>query len=95
MPWKRHRLRDAEVWAEVDAAGALLTDEAGRVAVLYKRDPAAKVYRAAGRNLGAIAGAGVEDLGAAPPSTAPAGAPSAADQAQGQGQRRRRGRAPG
>jgi ribonuclease HI len=78
MPWKRHRLRDAEVWAEVDAAGALLTDEAGRVAVLYKRDPAAKVYRAAGRNLGAIAGAGVEDLGAAPPSTAPAGAPSAA-----------------
>ena len=56
MPWKRHRLRDAEVWAEVDAAGALITDEAGRVAVVYKREPNAKVYRAAGRNLGAAAG---------------------------------------
>ena len=52
MPWKRHILRDAQIWAEVDAAGNLVTDEAGRVAVVYKRDPAAKVYRAGARNLG-------------------------------------------
>lgn len=64
MPWKRHRLRDADVWAEVDATGALVADEGGRVAVVYKRDPAAKVYRASGRNLGAVADAAIEpDLG--------------------------------
>lgn len=67
MPWKRHRLRDADVWAEVDATGALITDEAGRVAVVYKREPNAKVYRAAGRNLGAAADATIEpDLGSGP-----------------------------
>lgn len=60
-------LRDQTVWAEVDAAGQLVTDEAGRVAVVYKRDAAAKVYRASGRNLGAIAGATIEpDLGPSP-----------------------------
>ncbi|MBL8622618.1 MAG: ribonuclease HI [Myxococcales bacterium] len=76
MPWKRHRLRDADVWAEVDAAGALITDEAGRVAVVYKREPNAKVYRAAGRNLGAAADATIEpDLGSAAP--APAAKPGA------------------
>lgn len=76
MPWKRHRLRDAEVWAEVDAAGALITDEAGRVAVVYKREPNAKVYRASGRNLGAAADATIEpDLGGAAP--APAAKPGA------------------
>ena len=70
MPWKRHRLRDAEVWAEVDAAGQLIADDGGRVAVLYKREPGAKVYRASGRNLGAVAGATIEpDLD---PATGPA-----------------------
>lgn len=77
MPWKRHLLRDAEVWAEVDAAGALVADEAGRVAIVYKREPNAKVYRAGGRNLGAVAGATVEpDLGGG--GATPAKAPSAA-----------------
>ena len=77
MPWKRHLLRDAEVWAEVDAAGALVADEAGRVAIVYKREPNAKVYRAGGRNLGAVAGATVEpDLGGG--GAAPTKAPGAA-----------------
>lgn len=81
MPWKRHLLRDAEVWAEVDAAGALIADEAGRVAVVYKRAPDAKIYRAGGRNLGAVAGATVEpDLGApaAKPAKEPGGATATA-----------------
>lgn len=78
MPWKRHTLRDQQIWAEVDEAGTLVTDEGGRVAVVYKRDPAAKVYRAGARNLGPIANAPVEpDLGAAP-ATAPSPSPAAA-----------------
>ena len=84
MPWKRHRLRDADVWAEVDAAGALITDDAGRVAVVYKREPNAKVYRASGRNLGAVADATIEaDLGggAAPAPAAGATAKPAAARA--------------
>lgn len=66
MPWKRHLLRDAEIWAEVDDAGQLVADSGGRVAVVYKRAADAKVYRASGRNLTPVAGAGVEaDLGPA------------------------------
>lgn len=60
MPWKRHQLRDAEVWAEVDAAGALVADDAGRVAIVYKRGPGAKVYRAGRTNLTPVAGAAIE-----------------------------------
>lgn len=72
MPWKRHTLRDQQIWAEVDASGKLVTDEAGRVAVVYKRDANAKVYRAGARNLGAIADAPVEpDLGPAPAAAPP------------------------
>ena len=55
MPWMRHILRDSQVWAEVDHQGRLITDEAGRVGVLYKRGPGAKIYRAGARNLGAAA----------------------------------------
>jgi ribonuclease HI len=70
MPWKRHVLRDAQIWAEVDDAGALVTDSGGRVAVIYKREPNAKIYRASGRNLAPVEGAPIEaDL--------PAGAPAA------------------
>jgi ribonuclease HI len=67
-------LRDQTVWAEVDAAGNFVTDEAGRVAVLYKRDAAAKVYRASSRNLSPIANAAVEDFAA--PSSSPSPSPS-------------------
>lgn len=51
MPWKRHLLRDSEVWAKVDASGALVTDRDGRVEIVYKPAAGAKVYRASGRNL--------------------------------------------
>ena len=51
MPWKPHRLRDADVWAKVDETGALVTDKDGRVEVVYKAVDGAKTYRAGARNL--------------------------------------------
>lgn len=51
MPWIRHRLRDADVWARTDASGALVTDGEGRVEIVYKAAPGARVYRAGARNL--------------------------------------------
>jgi ribonuclease HI len=56
MPWIKHRLRDADVWAKVDAAGALVTDRDGRVEIVYKPAAGAKVYRASARNLSSVAG---------------------------------------
>lgn len=56
MPWMPHRLRDADVWARVDAAGTLIKDSDGRVEVVYKAAPGAKVYRAGARNLAALPG---------------------------------------
>jgi len=56
MPWMPHRLRDAEVWAKVDAAGALIKDADGRVEIVYKPADGAKVYRAGARNLTATSG---------------------------------------
>ena len=49
MPWMPHRLRDADVWAKVDASGALVKDSDGRVEIVYKPAPGAKVYRAGAR----------------------------------------------
>lgn len=60
MPWMPHRLRDADVWARVDAAGALIKDADGRVEVVYKPAPGAKVYRAGARNLTPLPGPAVE-----------------------------------
>jgi ribonuclease HI len=51
MPWIRHRLRDADVWARVDAQGALVKDAGGRVEIVYKPVSGARVYRAGARNL--------------------------------------------
>lgn len=56
MPWIKYRLRDSDVWAKVDAAGALVTDRDGRVEVVYKPVTGAKVYRANAKNLGAVLG---------------------------------------
>src|SRR4029077_2510655 len=42
---------DADVWAKVDAAGALVTDRDGRVEIVYKPVAGAKTYRAGARNL--------------------------------------------
>ena len=74
MAWLRHRLRDADVWAKVDATGTLVTDRDGRVEVVYKPDAAAKVYRAGARNLAPVPGErAVEFTPAEPaPSSSPA-----------------------
>lgn len=60
MPWMRHRLKDAEVWAKVDAAGTLVTDRDGRVEIVYKPADGARVYRAGARNLTALGGDAVD-----------------------------------
>lgn len=51
MPWRRHKLRDADVWAKVDIQGLPIADKDGRVEVVYKPGDGAKVYRAGVRNL--------------------------------------------
>lgn len=66
MPWVKHRLRDADVWANVDAAGALVTDRDGRVEVVYKPVTGAKVYRASAKNLTAIPGERPLDIATGP-----------------------------
>jgi ribonuclease HI len=73
MPWIKHRLRDADVWAKVDANGALVTDRDGRVEIVYKPAPGAKVYRAGARNLSSVAGeAPIEiDVGERVPEKSP------------------------
>jgi ribonuclease HI len=60
MPFLRHRLRDADVWAKVDASGALISDRDGRVEIIYKPVAGAKVYRAGARNLSAPSGEPVD-----------------------------------
>jgi ribonuclease HI len=60
MPWIRHRLRDADVWAKVDNSGALVTDREGRVEIVYKPEAGAKVYRAGARNLTSPSGEPLE-----------------------------------
>ncbi len=60
MPWIRHRLRDADVWAKVDTTGTPVTDRDGRVEIVYKPVNGAKVYRAGARNLSAPSGEPVE-----------------------------------
>ncbi|HWU88006.1 MAG TPA: ribonuclease H [Kofleriaceae bacterium] len=57
MSWIRHRLRDADVWARVDAQGALVKDAQGRVEIVYKAAAGARVYRAGARNLAPSPGA--------------------------------------
>ena len=64
----RHRLRDAEVYAKVDAEGALVTDRDGRVEIVYKPAPDAKVYRASSKNLTALGGDPIEIAPSAKPA---------------------------
>jgi ribonuclease HI len=74
MPWIKHRLRDADVWAKADASGALVTDRDGRVDIVYKAVSGAKVYRAGARNLTSVAGAAPVEL--EPGEPAPPAAPA-------------------
>jgi ribonuclease HI len=75
MAWMRHRLRDADVWARIDASGSLVTDRNGRVEIVYKPIDGAKIYRAGARNLIAVGGEPIEiAVGepASPPKPPPA-----------------------
>jgi ribonuclease HI len=51
MRWVRRKLRDTEVFARVNTEGEVAAGRDGRVTIVYKLAPAARVYRAAGRNL--------------------------------------------
>src|SRR3954468_19292615 len=73
MPWLRHRLRDADVWAKVDADGTPVADSGRRVEIVYKPAPDAKVYRAGARNLTPAPGSEPVDF-----EPGPAAAPRAA-----------------
>jgi ribonuclease HI len=70
MPWLRHRLRDADVWAKVDASGAPIKDPAGRVEIVYKAAPGARVYRAAASNLSPAPGSEALEFEAGEPAEA-------------------------
>jgi ribonuclease HI len=73
MPWIRHRLRDADVWAKVDNSDALVTDRDGRVEIVYKAEAGAKVYRAGARNLTSPSGEPLDfEAGEAAPPSKPA-----------------------
>lgn len=51
MPWIRRKLRQEIVYVRVKPDGTPAADAAGRVDIRYKPSAAAKVYRAAQRNL--------------------------------------------
>ena len=68
MPWLRHRLRDADVWAKVDANAALIKDAEGRVEIVYKPAGGARVYRAGARNLTPAPGSEPVDFEAGEPA---------------------------
>jgi ribonuclease HI len=51
MPWVKRRLRGTVVLARTDASGNLASGPDGRVDVVYKAEPGAKLYRAAAANL--------------------------------------------
>src|SRR5437763_3029488 len=70
MPWLRHRLRDADVWAKVDSNAALIKDPAGRVEIVYKPAGGARVYRAGARNLSPAPGSEPVDFEAGEPAEA-------------------------
>ena len=75
MAWLRHRLRDADVWARVDANAALIKDADGRVEIVYKPAPGARVYRAGARNLTPAPGSELAEFEAGEPAEARPQAP--------------------
>lgn len=85
MPWLRHRLRDADVWAKVDASAALVKDADGRVEIVYKPADGARVYRAGARNLTPAPDSAPVEFAAGEPaeSRATAAQPSTESQPQG------------
>jgi ribonuclease HI len=51
MPWIKRLLRGKEVFARADKTGRLRAGPDGRVEVIYKAAPGAKIYRASAGNL--------------------------------------------
>jgi len=92
MPWLRHRLRDADVWARVDSSATLVKDAAGRVEIVYKPADGARVYRAGARNLTSAPGSEPVDFEAG--EAAPAKEPAAPRGGDGRGGAAKRGAAP-
>ncbi|MBC7833228.1 MAG: hypothetical protein H7Y62_14550, partial [Hyphomicrobium sp.] len=68
MPWLRHRLRDADVWAKVDASASLIKDSSGRVEIVYKAAPGARIYRAGASNLTPTTGSELIEIEAGEPA---------------------------
>lgn len=60
MPWARARFKDGEVWAEVDAGGALVV-RGGRVPIRYGDRPGGKEYAASRSNVSLVAGGEVTE----------------------------------
>ena len=80
MPWSRHKLRDADVWARVDIHGATVKDGDGRVEIVYKPLAGAKVYRASARNLTPTGDAAIDvEVGEPAASKSAAAKPVAGD----------------
>jgi ribonuclease HI len=93
MPWLRHRLRDSDVWAKVDANAALIKDADGRVEIVYKPADGARVYRAGARNLTPAPGSEPVDFASGEPAESRSKDPPPAAGARG-GAAGKRGAAP-
>ena len=80
MPWIKQTLRGKEVFARSDRSGKVLPGRDGRVEVIYKPYPGAKIYRASPANLEPTGVAGDDvpvDLDIAAPTAEKAGAAAA------------------
>jgi len=62
MPWIARKLRGASVFVRATPDGTPVTDPDGRVEMVYKLDPGAKIYRAAVRNLEPTGEPGSDEL---------------------------------
>ncbi len=71
MPWVKARFKDKDIWAEVDAAGALAV-AGGRVPIRYSRSEGAKIYRAGASGV-RLSGDAPEELSGGRSADAPAG----------------------
>lgn len=61
MPWVRARFKDKDIWAEVDASGALKV-QGGRVPIRYSESASAKIYRGGAAGVKIAAGAEVKEI---------------------------------
>jgi ribonuclease HI len=67
----KRTLRGTPVWARCRPDGTLEADGSGRVEVIYKKEPGAKLYRAAAANLAEVPGEKPEELELGPLEAAP------------------------